>query len=363
MKKNSLHRVKIEPAVRACEAIRRDTKAPVDITLSEYMKINHDLSMEQLYDDIGINPNVDTIQNLVNMPDPSYRWLIPELFRDALRLGLRKAPIYKSLISGEQTVSQTTITMPAINMSEASPKTVGVAETIQTGTVSFDKKTVSIHKLGRGIKVPYEVINYVSLNLVSIFLQDFGVKLGMGIDNWALQTLLNGDQADGSDSCAVIGIATANTLTFRDTLKPYVRLSRLGKNLKTMVGGEDMTLDLLELFTNTRTLGDPRFTLNVKSPIPTSADIFVHGKIPNNQVLIIDPKDALIKLNAQPLLIETEKIVSNQTEATYATLTTGFATIFRDSRIILDKSVAFGTFGFPTWMDPTPFEILDINVK
>lgn len=352
---------KIPDMVRACEAIRRDDKAPVDITLEEYLTANHQMTMAQLYEKVGINPNVQTIQNMVNLPDGAYRWLIPEVYRDAIRLGLRKSPIYPDLIAGEQTVSQTQVIMPSINMSEATPAAVGVAETITTGTVSFGQKTVKIGKFGRGIKLPYEVIQYVALNLVGIFLQDFGVKLNMGIDTMALNTLLNGDQADGSDSTAVIGVKTANSLVFRDTLKPFVRMARLGKNANQFITGEDMGMDLLDLFTTTRNFGDARQKINFKTALPQTANVSIHGKIPTNQALLIDSSSALIKLNAQPLLVETEKIVSNQVEATYCTITTGFATLFRDSRIILDKSLAVSSNDFPSWMDPTLQEVVTFN--
>ena len=346
----------IESAVKTCEAIRKDTEDPQDISLGEYFKAKNGITMEQLYEDLGLSPSVDTIQNIVNMPDSSLRWLIPEIFREALRLGLRKNPIYPQIISGEQSVKQTTITMPAINMSDAGPKKVGIAQTISVGEVSFDQKTVKISKIGRGVKVPYEVIQYVSLNLVSLFLQDFGVKLGMGIDTMLISTLLNGDQVSGNDSAAVIGITTANSLVYRDLLRLWVRGARLGKVFNAMICGEGSAMDILDLLTTTRLFGQQRANFTLKTPIPQSSDIYVNGIVPNNQAIIMDPSNTIIKLNAQPLLVESEKIVSNQTEATFATLTTGFATVFKDSRIVLDTTLAFGTNGFPTYMDPTSQE-------
>lgn len=343
----------IEESVRNCEALRKNKEESVDISLGEYMQSTHQVSMEEFYKDLGISPTSDTIQNLVNVPNAGYRWLIPEIYREALRLGLRKNPIYPNLIAGEQGVGQTTVTMPAINMSDAAPRRVGMAETIAIGNVSFDQKSVKIYKLGRGIKVPDEVVNYVSLNMVSIFLQDFGVKLGMGLDTLAITTLQNGDQTDGSDSAATVGVALANTLAYKDLLKFWVRMSRLGKNPTQMIAGEDMAVDILDLLTTTRVFGNQRSNVSLKTPIPQNSNLFVHGNIAANKTIILDPSDCLIKLNAQPLLVETERIISNQTSETYATLTTGFATMFRDSRVILDKSV---TTAFPTWMDPSTQE-------
>lgn len=351
----------LQEDVRECEALRKNKDGGFDITLAEFIQEKHQLSMEGLYEDIAIDPTSDTIQNLVNMPDSAYRWLIPEIYRDALRLGYRRASIYPNLIAGEQSVSQTSITMPAINMSDAAPRKVGVAETISIGEVSFDSKSVKISKIGRGIKVPDEVIQYVSLNLVSIFLQDFGVKMGMGLDSLAMNALINGDQANGSDSAAVVGIKVPGTLAYKDLLKIWARGARLGKNFTTMIAGEDMGVDTLDMLATTRVFGEQRAKVNIKTPIPNAADMYIHGRIANNQILVIDPATSLIKLNAQPLLVETDRIISNQVNETYATITTGFATIFRDSRVILDRSLDFSAAGFPTWMNPVPFETVTFD--
>lgn len=357
----SKYAAKIPEIVRACEAIRKDSQKPMDVTFGEMLKEKYSLSLEGLYKDIGIDPTRDTIENIIGLPDPALRWLIPEIFRNAIRLGLRKNPIYPNLISAEQSVPQTTVQMPAINMSEAVPAKLGVGETITTGSVSFDQKSVSIHKIGRGIKIPYEVRNYVALNIVQIYMQDFGVKLGMGLDTMAISALTNGDQAGGGDSASVIGITTANALVWRDLLKIWIRLSRLGKTPNVIVAGEGMATDILDLFTNTRLFGTPRGNVTFKTPIPQNSDVYIHGAVADDQALIIDPSAALIKLNAQPLLVETEKIVNNQTEATYATLTTGFATIYRDNRLLLDRTKTFASFGFPAYMDPTSQEVVNFQ--
>lgn len=360
-KANSKYAPKLQEIVLSLDGQRKDRDKPVDITLAEYLLADGGTSVEAFYDDLGINPNQDTIENLMTMPDTNYRWIIPELFRDAIRLGVRKAPIYPNLIAGEQSVSQMSITMPAINMSDATPKKLNVAETIPLGDVSWDQKSVKIHKFGRGIKIPYEVRQYVSLNMVGIYMQDMGIKMGMGLDYLAITTLLNGDQADGSDSVATIGIGTANTMTFRDLLKPWIRMNRLGKTPTTQVSGEDMAIDLIEFYSSAASRdaqGAPRATLNVKAQLPQSTDLWIHGAISANKLLMVDKSAAMMKLNAQPLLVESEKIVSNQTEATYATFTTGFATIFRDARLVLDKSVTFQSNPFPEWMNPYPHEIV-----
>ena len=76
--------------------------------------------------------------------------------------------------------------------------------------------------------------------------------------------------------------------------------------------------------------------------------------------MLIDPSAALIKLTAQQLKLESERIVSNQTEAVYATLTTGFSKMYQDAAILLDSSVSFGEAGFPDYMKVDPY--LDYSI-
>lgn len=367
---NSKLKGQVKAMAMQCDSLRKNSENPVDATFESFLKKKHDITLNGLFDDLGIDPSVDTIENIFTMPDESVRWLVPEIFREALRLGLRKSPIWSSVIAAEQTVKGLSVTIPHINMSEAAPSYVGEAETIPVGGISFGQKTLKLRKIGKGVKIPYEVRNYVSLNVVSIFLQDFGVKLGHAIDALMIDTLINGEQADGTESAPVIGITTPNTLTYADILRIWVRMSRIGRIPSIMIGGEAAalnTLNLTEFKTNssggTAPAGVPSSNaVKLKSPIPASTDYYIHGSMPSNQQLIIDPSAAIIKYNAQPLLVESEKIVSNQTEATYATLTTGFGIAFRDGRVLLDSSLDFDTTnGFPSYMDVDALENVTIE--
>ncbi len=359
----------IREMVQQMNAMRLDSDNPTDVSLVEFVQMRYGISMDAFYQDLGINPSVDTVQNIFTTPDESVRWLVPEIIREALRLGLRKAPIWKDLVAAEETVSQTSFVQPHWNMSDAIPRYVGEAETIPTGNVSFGQKTVKIRKMGRGIKIPYEVMNYVSVNIISLFLQDFGVKLNHGIDALMIETLLNGEQTDGSESAPVVGIATPGSLAYRDLLKVWVRMGRIGRVPDSILGGEDAALSALDLeefktnqFGGTAPVGVPTSTaLTLKSPIPSNSAYYIHGSMPTDQHMVIDPTSAIVKYNAQPLMVEQDKIVSNQTIDTFATLTTGFGILFRDSRVVVDESLDFASNAFPDYMDVDAQEAVTIE--
>jgi hypothetical protein len=351
---------KIREAVKLAESLRKDKDHPIDISFQEVVKEKFGLEYDAFLADLGINPREDTIQNLFTLPDEDIRWIVPEIIREALLLGYRAAPIWPNIIAAEETATGLSQVMPWINMSEFAPKKVGEGETIPVGTFSWGQKKFSIFKIGRGVKIPYEVLQYSSLAVLKIFLRDFGVKLGHAQDTLAIDTLINGEQADGSESAPVIGIATAGTKKYSDFLKVWIRLSRMGRLPSTMIAGEAAaltTLDLDEFKRNNQYHpGTELVKMNLKTPIPEQFNYFIHGNVPANQELILDPGSCLIKFNAQPLLVESERIVSNQTEAFYASLTSGFAKLFRDSCIVMDSSLAFGSYGFPSYMDVDPFQ-------
>lgn len=336
-------------AVKAAEAIRSHKDNPKDVSFEDILKEKHQVSFEAYLADLGIDPYTDTIQNLITTPEMDVRWIIPEVFRTALLLGYRAAPIYPNIIAGEEQMRGLRQVMPHINMSDAAPRKVGEGETIPLGEVSYGSKEFRIFKIGRGIKLTDEVVQYASLNLVSIFMRDFGVKLGHATDVLALDCIMNGEQADGSESADVVGVASPSTLTYKDLLTIWVRMGRMGRIPNTLIGGEAIAIDVLDLAEfKTYVTGAPRENLVFKSPVPQSTSFYVHGNVPANQAIILDPSSSIIKFNGWPLKVESERIVSNQTEAFYVTLQTGFAKLFTDAALIVDRSANISASPLPT---------------
>lgn len=335
----------------------------VDISLEEFIKSKYGLSQADYLEKIDVNTRVATINNLFTMPDASVRWVVPEILRDALTLGIRQAPIYPNLIISDQAVNGLQVTMPYINMSDAAPARVNEAETIPLGTISYGQKMVNLFKIGKGIKITDEVKNYVSLDVVSIFFRDHGIQLGYAMDALMFDVILNGNQLNGSEAISVIGVGDPATgIQYRDLLRVWIRAARLGRNFQTLVGSEDTALDVLDLpeFKD-RQAGTTQANLTVKSPVPRDADFYIHGAIPEPSILMIDPSAAIIKLTAQPLMLESERIVSNQTEAYYSSLTTGFAKMYQDGSILIDQSLDFATNGFPSFMNIDPLLLVNLE--
>ena len=354
---------KVAALVKAADSLRTDKEEPVDVTFNEVIEQTYGhvekepvTDMAGLMESLGIDPSIDTISAIVTVDDMDVRWLIPEIIREAIYTGLREAPIWPNLVASEQSISQKKVTMPFINLSDAVPHKVGEGETIPLGSISYGEKSIDTFKIGRGIKITYEIKQFVSLDVVSIFFRDFGIRLGQALDTLAIDVLINGDQADGSSSAPVIGVTTPNTKVYKDYLRPWVRGARMGRKYNIIIGGEQAALNTLDLKEfKDRQSGTPEAKLDMRTPIPNQASYFVHGNVPDNQEILLDNRFALIKYNVIPLRIEMDKVVSNQTEEYYASLTLGFGKIFQDSVLLLDQTKDFATNGFPDYMEVDAF--------
>lgn len=331
-------------------------RKPVDISLSELVKEKWGITLDDLYGKMGVKPSLTTMQNIYTMPDQSIRWIVPEIIREAIVTGIRQAPFYPTIIASDQPINGLQAIMPSVNMSDAVPAKVNEAETIPLGDISFGQKSVRLFKIGKGFKLTDEVRNYVSLDVLGIYLRDFGVQLGYAMDTLAIDVLINGNKSDGSEASSVIGVtSTSDGIQYKDLLRLWVRAARMGRSFSTIIGTEDQAIYLLDLpeFKN-RSQGTTQATLNVKSPVPNSADFYIHPGIPTNNIAMVDKSAALIKLTAKQLMLESERIVSNQTEATYASLTTGFSKMYQDATILIDATKAFSSYSFPDYMAIDP---------
>lgn len=328
-----------------------------DVTLAQHLNDSYDgMSLGKYYNELEVDPQRTTVQLLLDRQDESNRWLVPEIFRDAIRKGFIAAPIHQDFIIGEEPVPQPTQIMPFWDLTSLKnePKALGVAESMELGTISYGQKTVRISKTGIGIEVADEAIRYTSVSLLSIFLQDVGIKLASSLSKSAINVLINGDQADLSENSAVVGVATAATMTYADFITMFVRGSLLNRKWTKTIGNEATINFLLNMpeFRNTDKFGNSELKLNTKTPVPRDIDAYTHSSMPNNQLLMVDPSLAMVQLTAVPLQVEADRIVQRQINGTYVSLTTGFAIIMRDARVILDRSVTIGASPFPAFLAP-----------
>lgn len=363
------------------DALRKgdDRNVPIDISLAQYAQERWGIAptdkgtADNFYMSLGIDSSNTTLERLTSFADinENYRWIVPEVLLEAVRLGLRTNPIYPDLIRQEISVTQQKITMPSILESDVTLKYTKEFESIGTGTVGFGSKDVKIEKMATGIRLSDEVVRFSTINMLSIFLEDVGLKVGRGLDVLAIKTLMLGDQKDTSDQIGSVGVTTSGTLTYKDLLRVWLRMSQLGTQPNAMVMNENPAMDLFMLDefrlpnpqgfsgTNPSNLNAP--ALNIRTALPQTQDVYVHGAVTDdNHILMVNAAQAMLKLNASAMRVEQDRNVGRQFDSYYVSMITGFATLKRDARILLN--IGSGTTTFPSYMDVASYQT-DAEIK
>lgn len=366
----------MQESVKQLDSLRAggDNRRPVDLSFAQFVSdkwgfsASDNGSPDSFYAALGIDPGRHTLESLMTMPEfpTGYRWIAPEVIREAIRLGIQKNPVYPGLIASEENVSQPSVIMPSINSSDATPRRVGEAETIPVGSVSFNQKSVQLHKAAIGMKITDEVRQYVPLNVLSIFMQDVGVKLNLALDTMAIETLVNGDQKDGSNAAAVVGVKNiANGITYDDDLlRAWIKMGRLGKLPSGVLSNEEAAIALLKLqeFKGFQGLATVPTKLQLQTAIPSTQKVWIHGAMPaDKKIMLVDSSSALIKLNASALRVESERIAERQISGTFISVTTGFANLFNDARLILDGNQTLAAKPYPDYFNYGAAEVVKIK--
>lgn len=329
-----------------------------DVTFKQYLSdlFGLDTTPQKFYSEVGINLSEMNVEKMINTSDLS-RWLLPEIFRDAIRLGLQYTPFYSRLITSDENINGTGVTMPKLELIPedelALRDTNQGASITEAEFVIWAEKQVSVKKKARGLVMTYESIMFTPINLATIYFQELGARLGATLDRDLINIAINGDQVNGSEASPVIGAATANTLLYTDIARAWIRFKRIGRNSVVMLTSEADAITIMNMPQFERKNPSPGatpsgVTVNVNTPLPTSQDIYVHDAIPTGKIILIDPAFAFVKLTAMPLLIEGDKVIRRQLNEEFVSMITGFANVFNDGRLILDYTTNLTTNPGPT---------------
>lgn len=285
------------------------------------------------------------------------RYILPEIWRDSVQKGLEYEGLSVNLVARNDNIAGRTILMPSVDFSKTDTReyemhVVNEGAEIPVGYADAeDERTVRIFKRGRGLIQTYEATRELPVGLAAMYFQNVGRMLTVQLDNAILDVLLNGDQEDGSMSVATMGVqSTTNGIAYEDIVRAWVRQSRLHQTSRVMVANEATAMTILNMEAFQRTLpaggtvANPTgTTVNVKTPLPTSQDLYISEAIPDKKVLFVNPARAVAQLTAQPLMLESDKQIEKQVNRTYASIITGFANIDHEARLLLDGTASYTT--------------------
>jgi hypothetical protein len=357
----------VETVVETYRALRKGTadQAPLLLTFGEFVKDTYGFNttskggFDQYLMALGINPSTHTIDQLANVTDlrQAGNWLIPEIITEAIRLGI-EANNLTALIAASKPVKGPDVRVPHLNMSDSMPKKMAEGERFSMGKISYGSKQVGSEKIGIGVSISDEVQKYTAIDLLAVELEDIGRWMNIATNSFLIETLLNGDQPDGSYSAPVIGVEDmVKGFTFKDLKRVLTRMKNLNRAPQHLLSNEDNELstsllpEVIGLLGQLALLG-----LNPEKADVKSLNTYSHGLMPANQMLFIDGRAAIMQLIVAPLAIENEREASRQMSNLYVSQTFGFYKLKRDAAVLLDKSVTFAAKGFPDWMNIEAFQ-------
>lgn len=285
-------------------------------------------------------------------------YITPEIILAPIQTGAIQSAFYDKLLATTEPVKSDTVTVPKIEISDAGMEKGTEMSKANRGKVTTGSKKVSFEKTQRALEISYEALRRHTLNFIQIYFEHLGALMASELNRDLVTVGINGDQADLSESSAVIGVkSTAAGFVYRDAVRAFVRMGLMGQTPDAIVASEDMAevwLDLPQV-TN-RQQGTALMNIRLQTPIPADLPLYVAPNMPEKQFMLVNTSVAFAELVEQALMIETDKFINGQFYESVASAYIGFMNILRHARIIIDADlqINFGTGEnyFPSWFKP-----------
>lgn len=262
--------------------------------------------------------------------------LFNAIVEDGLRMGFQRTSKWQQLVAS--TVNSDQLSQQWYYLEddedEYDLRDIGQGAPIPTATIKLGDNSIKMHKRGRGIEWTDEA-KRANIDMVALWLRKLGRQLGLQYERVAVQRLMNGYFADGSDAAPTIGVETAGTLTLGDIFyASKYQEQEMGFTPKIAM----MNLETAYRVTNMRDNGyylypdemkDGRFADIVNAPP------FISSEIPDNRIVLVDTDFGLVRYNGKPFGVESERNVKTQVEGSYGTEISEFVPFENDARLII----------------------------
>lgn len=292
----------------------------------------------------------------------------PEYIAAPVQQGSIEASFYSELIAVNSPATQNVVTVPRIPVQEdmGLKKSSELAKADRTRIVT-NSKQVAWSKTKRAIEISDEAVSRNRISLLQIYYEQLGQFIAASLNTDLVTVLTNGDQADLSESAAVIGIETAYQLKYKDLVRAFVRMMRMGLTPTAIVGSEKMTVDLLDMLENKQrqNVGSPLLSFVPQQRLPENLPIYTSGAMSATQFSLVAENAAFAQETSKALTLESDRDIDAQFDLTVASMETGFWNIRREARLVIDTSLQIdfsktdnvvettaGSNFFPSWYKP-----------
>lgn len=314
------------------------------ITFSELLAVDNPSQQEGLdafefaLMERDINLKKDTVEKFYRTTEDSI--LFPEFINRNVRIGIAGLGRF-DLTLAELIATETTIDSGVYESVNAQFdakridfKRVTEGAPFPTVSITTDKNTIKLAKIGIGLDVSYEVLRRMKLPLLAIHMQLIGQRLAKRNVAYAMYNIVNGD---GNDNAAPQTAPTA--LSYDALLDFFLDMETWEATVWTAKKA------LLKLILKLTEFKDPllfdtaksgelakTFGYNIKRFNWTESNL-------GDNMLVAVARNAALELikESGAELIETDKVIDKQLEKTVISNVLGFSRIFKDAATIFVK--------------------------
>ncbi len=283
---------------------------------------------------------------------PEFSFLLPQVILDAIYLGYTNSGMHLNwIIRTQSTNGQDRATFPYIIMGNGAVSKTAEGADAKFTDIEVGQKRPKTTKLMGGIKMTYEVLRSTTLINLADALSYIGEQMAMKADAMAMKVLISGDMSDNSESAPVIGVGTTGEFKSKDIKRVIAQMARLSYSSSRMITGLDTGMDIDDLPEFKGYSGETKQFRLPPLGVPANFTREIFTMPSDNQVLLLDPRKTMIKLEETGIMIEQDKNIVNQTVMGIVSMNLGFAIARRNGRVVLDKTIAFADDKFPSYMD------------
>lgn len=313
-----------------------DTLGSLGLTHGQFFRaLNTDVS-DYCAQEFGIDLNRITVDRFFQS-DPNAKWLFPDIVREAVTAGMRRKPVFPTLVIRDERIEGTAYDVPYVQESAAQEELRSVAEgaVIPESEITYGDRVVKLDKKGRGVIASYEVIRRMSVDMLRVHLQRIGERLGRNLDARLAHVLVYGDNSGAATAATTVNTATAGQWAYADIVAGFMKLTMDHYFTPThMLANSDLCRTILDMDAfKDAALFDFAKTGNL--PTPLGVRLVPLADQPANKLTLLDAGYAVEKLTEQDLLVESDKLINQQWDRTYLTVVTDFAVIYEKARVVV----------------------------
>lgn len=287
--------------------------------------------VKQLFPDLGATQVRAILNNDNTAP------LFNAIVEDGLRIGFERQANWQRLVARDIPSDQFTQAWYYLEEPDEDDydlRDIGQGAPIPVGTIHLGDQSIKMHKRGRGIEWTDEA-QRANIDLVSLWFERLGRNLGRNYESIAVERLLNGYFADGSDAPPTLGVGTAGELGLTDMFYGTAYMQdTFGFNPNLAM----MNLETATRWAETRDNGYLVFQNDVANgnfPNVINSAPFINNSIPDNRIVLVDTNAALVRYVGKPFGVESERNVKTQVEGSYGTEISEFVPFEKNARLVI----------------------------